>query len=400
MIRKGKKGQTQLKGSLAVPLILMVILLGVVFYTVSVTREERSKLIPKVTYRSLLDETPGILKVDLEHIKITPEPYSLGTVVVDNSPVTRGEAIQSNFAVSHSAVTEDVIDFNFSVTNKEILKEINLNFNILRVTGNGILTISLNDIIIFSDPVAERSNINIPMPANTLNLGQNNLKIRVSGPGLAFWNKNSYVCSDLYLLYKEYSSKAASVDQTLIISKTDLQKIKTAEVQTYINKISNLPANLKLAVNDELVYDNQLTVNENLVINVPLEAFHSGVNTFTWSTERDGSFEVRNAYLVVGKSDEEIGRVVKNYEFSFPDELLSSIRNYDCRLKITKTSDEKNSNVIRVILNDHTLILAFSQNKIDTSVCKYLKKGMNEIYISTNDYLDIASLKVDITSII
>ncbi|MBD3263223.1 hypothetical protein GF374_02485 [Candidatus Woesearchaeota archaeon] len=393
MLRFHKRGKEKVTADIASTIILATILAMIVFYVLTVpgAQEEFNITEKKV----LLDTKPGLIGEAEEKVS-AQEEFTLDNIIIDNSPRQQKSIIFSTAFTKKTLFTEKTASFSFDIINKSALAWINIEANIIEKKGEGNLVFILNGQQIYSKENALNSDITVPLPSNILVEGKNNVTIETSPVGWNFWITNSYKLANVNLVKGTYDSPKASLSQLVTLSSDDLSDAEDAELTAYVKQLSEQPQEIKLRVNEELVFEG--VPPSSFDIGVPLSALKTGTNKIEWEVDRDGIYQIAFGELTISTTTVEDGET-KEYDFTIlsDDWPGIDIGTSTCELYVKQSADKSKGNEITINLNEEVIIYNFVNEKIELDVCEYLVEGKNSISLSASDDVYVERLRVTIS---
>lgn len=159
-------------------------------------------------------------------------------------------------------------------------------FTFLAKKHVGVLTITLNNRVIFQDRLQGQNIAPIRIPSSLLSK-TNILEFQLDSVGLLFWRKNEYILEDV----KIFGSVTDTTEQRSYVSfevlESELTQLQRAVLDYYPSCVQTDVSVLRIFVNDRLLLSQVPDCNMLNRIDVPFSMLKSSVNTLSFETERD-----------------------------------------------------------------------------------------------------------------
>ena len=388
---KGRKG-SESSGSIAGLVILLTVLGMVIFYVIAVPESQREYLNITGPQNVVLDINPGLVgagEVDVEK----EAEYKLATVIADNSPQPFEKLIRDQVLIKKGAFSEESLSASFEIADKSLLGWVFIEADVDGKTGSGDIVLILNDQKVYSAPANLNSKASMQLPLDVLVEGVNNLSVKVSSPGWSFWSTNSYQLSDINVVFGQYDSPTAKVSQLVSLAEKDVTGIGRAQLAAYVSQLSEQPANMKVYVNGETIFDGVPPSSFN--IDIPANLLDVGSNTVEWEVDRDGIYKITFGEIII--STTRLPAEAKKFDFSISSSLWDKIQagKVDCEIYLKQDASKSSGNDITVRLNTNIIKSTFTSEKILLEdVCVDLDEGVNSISLSASKDVYVEQLRI------
>jgi hypothetical protein len=381
--------------------VLLAMLGSLMFYVVEVSPGEREALIEGVEYSNmLLDVSPGIIK-ELEEIDIEKTTRSVGTVEINNVPIEEVALLSNQLFVKRSAFSDEPATIGFKAVDLGIIEQATLTAFVS--DSRGSLSITLNGKPLFSSVVYPGQQITVPVDAENLNEGFNELKFSVTGPGIEFWRNNFYLLSAVNIITLSYPEEEAIATQTFVLREEEIEEADEVEFDSFILQTSMKPAKVSVLLNDNLLYESEVRTKATVSVPVPITYLNVGTNQLVWMVEKDGAYKVSFVRVILESLALED---LKFYTFDISAKDWSRIHStkvpsglpaYGCYLNLTRSTGGKS---ITVRVNSQSFIRSFGeQDELSVNVCEAMKEGPNTVSLAAEDAIFIDRLTFELKGI-
>ncbi len=410
--------KAQGSGAIAPMIILLVLLAAIIFYVITVPPGEREHLLGNLTTptyeRTVLDVSPGLIS-GATATGVERTYKTLSTVDVDYTPQPATRALSSQLIVTHGLFKQDIGNFSFDVSNRDILGSAKVYLLITDKIGTGLLQVAVNGKVVFAGGVEVGQEATISLPIDAIVQGSNNLKLYVSSPGIKFWTTNSYTLSTINLALANYDASKATQTQTFTLTAGELAGIQSAMLTASIKQISESSGELKVTLNGNEIYKATPAQVTSLSVAIPTSLL-SGTNTLQWSVAKDGAYSIVLGQVALATSTFESGGVA-NYGFTLTsnENAKLQLHTLSCELKMIRTPIATSSSgeelppppptggavaipAIDVTINGVAIPYLFSGDTVTDSICKYLRSGSNMISLSAENDIFVQQLTIKVTS--
>ena len=367
-------------------IILIALLVGIVAYVIVTTPAEREALIgPIYSERAALDISPGLVKgmpaksYGLEH--------ELPSIELDCTPISKENLLSSRVLVECSGFSNKQAQYVISV-NKSDFAGASLSFNVVSRTGNKELLVYLDDVLIFAGVLGAGPQ-EVPLPIDSLK-EHNTIKISVAPPGPAFWQKTTYILSDIKLLTKNYFEERSGQSATFDLSTTELNGLLGAHFDCYAKQLSPNPGKIKIALNGETLWFANPPTSGSISFEIPPTMLNQ-TNTLEFSTERDSHYQI--LFGKITTSYVKAAYKIPTWKFNLTNEELAYAKSGKANCWLIVRASEPLTQPITFLINYQKVSFTPKDGAIEADICAYLQKeNQLSIYPPTDLYL--TSLKV------
>lgn len=379
-------------GSIAVLIILIA--LFVVFYILMLPPAEREALLNESYDETSQGKTPVKYDIYLLEPKIPGllKPFESDVVKHELNPVIlyiKDEPIITDLTnslyVSKNLFVDRSHDLTFTVEDLDNVDKINLFF--LSRSGDGNLIIELNgEEVFYGVPRASES---VTLSPDLL-IKQNNLKFKVSSPGIAFWGTNEYRLGDIKVK-ENYELENTMEERSFVL--TNSEEKDEAELNYYIfcnNPIKSSNSKLKIFLNDKEISSELIgCVSTTKTLAINSKDLKDGVNKLIFEID-SGDFLIND--IVLKTKAKEGGGI--DYKFTASKSQYEDvlIEKKDAILKIGFIGNDLKRCTISI--NNNEFSLETSAESYSKSISNYIKEGNNIIKIIPDNEFEITDLEI------
>src|SRR3989344_552522 len=218
---RSKKAQSE-GGAVAV--ILIIIALFMVLYLLFISPEERERILDSNNTGSsigtsgrssfsrieLVAESPGLVTPTKEFAIV----HRLPGVNIFLKEEPSFKPLSSDLTVSRTLLSENSPTLKFNLDHLEETTTASLIFSVEE--SEGTLELEINDNIFYSKQIQKKGVEIVEIPKSSL-IDRNEIKFRVSSPGIAFWATNKYHLKDISVK-QEYVKRNREETRTFTIT--------------------------------------------------------------------------------------------------------------------------------------------------------------------------------------
>jgi hypothetical protein len=391
---KPKRGQSGMNAAILVAIIAGIMILYIIF----ISPEEREKILVEneengghTTSRdniSLLSETIGTLdligKLDDRDI---PNIYLIESV---NSKEL--DSINPVY-VRNGWFDKRIKQVTFYIDNLEDTDNIVLSFTAPK--RKGILTIKLNDNVIFDYDVQSLNVEPIKLPKNILK-NENILEFSVSGVGMAFWSTNEYDLENIKVIGDITDKSRQESRNTFSLTGAQYKNIKQATIKfiPYCSRASEVGM-LNVYINNRNIFS-AVPVCEDLVKqDVPLSVLNEGENNVVFKTDK-GSYSIEQIKIEMAPIEK---KSYLAYYFDINSTVFEDIRDGDKNVILRiEFVDEDSDKKAELDVNDHLYMInikADDEKKVyERYIDSWIEKGSNFVKLTPQIKMEIVKLEV------
>jgi len=380
--------------------VLLAMLGALVFYVLEVTPSEREALIDVEEYSNvILDVSPGVIEeVDEDEIdKITK---SLGEVTISNTAVEDLALLSDQLFVRRSVYSEEPAIVGFKITGLDTFQQASLSFF---AEGSGSLIIHLNGRQIYLSPVSPGQQVIVPLDTAYLTEGFNEIRFSVSGPGVEFWRVNNYLLNAVNIITLTYPGEEVIEEQSFVLTESDLESVDRVDLTAFALKLSTLPSDVTIFLNDNLLYESKVQHRASLNIPVPVMYLNTGANKLTWMVEKDGAYKFSFISFVIESLPLEKTEFYsfeispRDYQRVIARRVPQGVPAYGCFLNITRSGGAR---TINIRVNSQSYAKTFTaEEKISFDICEAVREGSNIVSLSAEDSVALDRMTFEIRNL-
>ncbi|MBU0962565.1 MAG: hypothetical protein KKD48_01530 [Nanoarchaeota archaeon] len=386
-----KNKRAQESGS-AIAVLVLLIALFMLLYVLLLPPEQREDILNQTISKNgdsnqinpvvLLSESPGELFPNKEG-NIKHDISSLNIFVKDEPQTNR---LANALEISRSLFSSKPQTVTFQIDDLTNIKSVILFFSVAKASGN--LQIWLNDNIVLDKKVEGVQTIELP----TNYLKRNNiLELKVSGPGLLFFTKNSYELEDIGIK-ETFEVINPKEERIFTISETEKAGLQKAilKYQIYCNGLDNGNTDFKILLNDKQVISKIIScIGGSEEVELPNENIKEGTNKLTFIIG-EGDFLLSQINVETELKE----KSNPTYHFDINNDDYDNIINggADVTLRITGAKTKK----ANLIINDKKILMDTSEDTFSKDIRDYVNEGDNFIkIIPINTFtMDLLEVKI------
>ncbi len=387
-----KRAQTGTNAAILIAIIALLIILYIIF----IPTAQREKLFENRTGGTttsgeenpdiLLRAFPGTLSISkgLESQKIIPDAFLVETTAAK-------ELKRVNpFIVRNGWLDKRSHKFDFELDDPENTDNVLLTFTAKK--RQGILTIRLNDGVIFESELASSSPE--PVKLDKKQLGKTNtLEFSVSSVGTKFWTTNEYSFENMKII-GDITDKSRQ-ESTNIFTLTD-SEFKSMEKATlrfvpYCGTVNDLGL-LEIFVNNKKIFSAVPVCDSLYRQSIPKSVLDEGENNVVFRTN-SGSYSVEQISIALEFKEP----VVKTYYFEISKDNFNKIRNGNVDLEITiKFADANSRKMAKLDINGHVETIETDKAVFTKNIESKVSEGNNFVRLEPLEDLEVVELRVDL----
>ncbi len=286
-----KRGQSA-AGAAVFLAIVMALLIGFILFITPKERAELlgesnlSKTVKSSTATTTAEEVETMLSVSPGRIDFLGQKeveHPLPVVTIYTKTESKLLAEKNSAYAKKGVFSEEQSKFRFSLTDLENTENMLFSFSVLQAEGR--LKITLNDEEVFNAEVDSFARP-IPLPKNLLR-EDNELLIRVSSPGIAFWATNEIQLENLKVVGDVTALDAQTSKVVFLVSETEKHNLDEVRFKFQPECIITQVGKLRISLNDQEIYQ---TIPDCDLAIVPIELspsfIQAGENELRFHTER------------------------------------------------------------------------------------------------------------------
>lgn len=248
-------------------------------------------------------EEGGEITVDLT-VKVQ-EPSEPGTEILSRT-VYVGDFVVSYAQGTETVKTERNIEVGKSTISANIDRDMNLIndgsliLNILYTNNEGNLVVKFNNEVLH-DTTTMPGGLIIPLGKSQLK-SYNVIEISTSTPWWKFWADSVYKIEKMELRIDYFGD--IEREETFEVYASELSNFKEGFVTFNVNNYEG-PGHLEVKINGYTLYDGSRRGSFELEFDFAEVGLTKGMNTISFSTERESSYEIGNAKIIIVQEQSE-----------------------------------------------------------------------------------------------
>ena len=385
-----KKAQGGMNAAVLVAIIAGLIILYIVFLPGS----EREKLVQKDTEpgttetssNALLQAFPGSLSTSgsLESEKEIPNIFLVETT-------NAKELYKENpFIVRNGWFDKKTKVINFDLADLENTDNVVFSFTAKKRTG--ILTIKLNDAVVFENEIASEVVEPVRLDKRLLS-DTNTIEISVSSSGARFWTTNEYSFENAKITGDITDTSRQESENIFTISESEFASVDKATLRfiPYCGNVNEI-GNLDVFVNNRKLFSSVPVCDNAYRQSIPKAMLNEGENNIVFKTGK-GSYSVEQVKIVLEFKESGI----KTYYFQIDSSKFRSIRNGDSDVQLTlKFVDDGKQKRAKLDINGKAETIETSKALFTKLINSKVSEGNNYIRLEPFEDLEVVELKVEL----
>jgi len=219
----------------------------------------------------------------------------IGDFTVSYAQGTETVKTESDIEVKKSMSQDKKTTISASITrDMDLVTEGSLVLNVFYTNNEGNLVVKFNDEVVY-DNSPMPGEVVIPLSKNLLK-SYNIIEISTSKPGWKFWTSSVYRIEKMELKIKYFGD--IEREQTFEVYADELTNFKEGAVSFYVNSYEG-SGNLKVEINGYTLYDGSRRGSFELSFDFAEVGLTRGMNTISFSTEKETSYEIEKAKIII-----------------------------------------------------------------------------------------------------
>jgi hypothetical protein len=393
-MKKKKRGQEHLEGGKAAGLVGLIIVV-VVLYIIFLPPEERNELLgeedngktsssEKETNLTLLSENPGTISFigQKDADKSIPNIYLYKD--------TNAQVIEkfNDFYVRNGYFDKIRKNITFSINDLENTDNVMLSFTTAKNTG--ILTIKLNDEIIYEYDISTL-NVN-PIELKKSSLKQNNiLDFSVGGVGWMFWKTNEYSFENVKVIGDITDVTGQKSRNVFTLTEAEYQNIDKSELKfvPYCKYEGDVGV-LEAFINNRNVYSAVPVCDDPVKQPFSIDILNSGENNVVFKSTK-GSYSIEQITLELNLKETQ--KIIYYFELNESQYLNITKEGKNVNLYITFVEDDEEKK-LDLSINGHLTSIRQDESKYKKDISHWIEEGNNYIEIRPKTTLYIVKLEI------
>lgn len=391
-----KKGQVA-NPQQYVALYIFLIIIILVVYILFLPPDDRADLLEQNRTYLYGEEDPK----DKITVIMTEEPGRLSNVAEDEiikdfpsfSLFTRTDATSlldfDSIYIKKSLFEEQKGNISFFIENFENIENFVLSYSVPQ--RSGVLTITLNDIIIMSRELTTASPSPLRLPKDYLR-EENRLVFSVSGPGIEFWKSNEYALENLKITADVTDKTSQDNTQVLFVTEKEMDNLEFLELRFVADCREPDVGPLQIYLRKRKIYDSVPDCGD--VIQVPPvdgNRLVQGENELRFTTEK-GNYLLYNIETKLQLKEP----LFPTYFFYLDAEQFEKIETDEADINITilfsNSIDRKKG---EIYINDYITEVETYESDYHRKINSFIREGNNAVEVRPKtEKLDITELKI------
>lgn len=280
-----------------------------------------------------------------------------------------------------------IIDFDISdFDNTE-----NVIFSFQTKKNDGILTIKLNNEIIFESDIDQQTPGPVKLRKDDL-LRSNTLELSLSGVGAKFWKTNEYTFEDVKIIGDITDKTKQQSRNIFTLTGTELSNIEEANLRfvPYCSNVADV-GTLEISVNGRNLFSAVPVCEDSYKQPLPLNLLETGENNIVFKTNK-GSYSVEQ--IRIDFEEEELKSNV--YFFEVNQSTIDEREDDDDKdfiLTIEFVDDDENKRA-DLNINDRLSSIDEEDRIFTKNLNNFIEEGNNFIELRPRNRLDVREIKV------
>ncbi|MEK6983811.1 MAG: hypothetical protein AABX33_04520 [Nanoarchaeota archaeon] len=386
-----KKAQSGINAAVLVAIIAGLIILYIIFLPAS----EREKLVGEEKSKTakgekesdmLLKSFPGLLTTskNLEDEKSIPNIF-----LVETTNAKELEKINP-FIVRNGWFDKKTKKFNFELENHENTDNVVVSFTAKK--RKGILTIKLNDAVIFENELASEVIEPVKLDKSLLKKA-NFLEFSVSSVGARFWTTNEYSLENAKIIGDITDATRQQSTNLFTLSEPELKNMDKATLKfiPYCGNVNDVGA-LDIFINDKKLFSSVPVCDNAYKQSLPKSVLNEDENNIVFKTNK-GSYSVEQIKISLEFKEP----TTKTYFFEINESIFKKIRNTDEDAELTiKFIDDKKEKRLKLDINGNFETVETEKGSFTKNIDSRIVEGNNYIKLVPFEDLEVVELKVGV----
>jgi len=393
ILNKNKKAQTS--GAQAAALVGLILILMIV-YVLFIPESERNELLGEEEEttsgtNNVEEEGKILLSENIGSLSYLKEKeYEIGLSSFKLFKTTNAEIIkrENPFIVRNGWFDKKTKEISFKIDDLNVVDNVILSFN--AKTRKGILTIKLNDNILFEDRVTRFNNI-VYIPKDNLK-NENSLEFSVSGVGARFWRTNEYSVEDVKITADITDISRQETKNTFYIEEWKYDNLEKATLKftPYCNP--NDVGILNIELNKRNIFSGVPDCDSINRIDIDPYVLNAGTNKVIFKTEK-GSYlvDLIKVILELKKASNPV------YYFELNETETEEVMNNSKEVLLSiEFVDDNEYKTLDLVVNGHKRRIDQKQESYERDISEWVEEGNNYIELIPKTDLEIINLKVEL----
>jgi len=390
-MKEQKKSQGGLNAAILVAIIAGLIILYIVFLPTA----EREKVIGQENAKGT---TNGDSQNEL--LKVFPGALSTSKGLEDEKSISNIFLVETTNAKELERINPFIVRSGwFDKKTRKIDFQLDDTGNtdnvILSFTAkkrNGVLTIKLNDAVIFENELT--SDITEPIRLDKKLLSKSNfLEFSVSSVGARFWTTNEYSLENVKIIGDITDTSRQESTNIFTLSESEFSSLDKAVLKfiPYCGNVNMLGA-LDIFVNSKKLFSSVPVCNNAYKQSVPKSALNEGENNIVFKTNK-GSYSVEQIRVSLEFKEP----TVKTYFFEIDSSTFKKIRSGDRNVVLTtKFTDAKKQKRAKLDVNGHIETIETEKIIFTRNINNKVAEGNNFVRLEPLEDIEVVEMRIEL----
>ena len=385
-----KKAESGLNAAILVAIIAVLIILYIIFLPTA----EREKLLEDEKgeesvggdANALLSVAPGTLSTaqGLEEDKDIPNIFLVETVNAKELEKINPFIIRNGWFDKKSKVID------FELADDENVDNVVISFTAKK--KQGILTIKLNNVIVFENELTSEVTEPVKLAKNLLGK-TNTLEFTVSSVGARFWTTNEYSFENAKLIGDITDTTRQESANIFTLSESEHSSMERATLKfiPYCSNVNEVGA-LDIFVNNKKVFSS-VPVCDNLYRqSIPKSVLNDGGNNIVFKTNK-GTYSIEQIKISLEFKEPKI----KTYYFEVDSSTFNKIKESGEDVMLTiKFVEDNNQKSVKLDVNGHIETVETEKASFSKKINSLVSEGNNYVRLEPLEDVEVVELKIEL----
>lgn len=389
------KAQKRSQGGLNAAILVAIIAGLIILYIVFLPSAERERFIGEEEAKAVNgEEKPNVL------LRVSPGILSTSKGLEDEKRIPNIFLVETTNAKELKKINPFIVRSGwFDKKDKKIDFELddpdNTDNVIVSFTAKkreGVLTIKLNDVLIFENELT--SDIIEPVKLDKKLLSKSNfLEFSVSSVGAKFWTTNEYGFENVKIIGDITDTSRQESTNIFTLSESEYSSMDKATLKfiPYCSNVNEL-GTLDIFINNKKLFSSVPVCDNAYKQSIPKSALNEGENNIIFKTNK-GSYSVEQIRIVLEFKEPK----VKTYFFEIDASTFKKIKDDDKDVMLSiKFVDDKKPKRAKLDVNGHIETIETEKLLISRNIDSKVTEGNNFIRLEPLEDMEVVELKVEL----
>lgn len=377
--------------------ILVAIIAGlIILYIVFLPSSERQKLVTEEKTKTTTEgENPNVL------LKAFPGSLSAAQGLEDEKSISNIFLVETTNAKELEKINPFIVrngwfDKRAKTINFDLDDPANTDNVVITFTAkkrSGILTIKLNNAIVFENEIAGEAVEPVKLDKKQLQKS-NSLEFTVSSVGAKFWTTNEYSFENIKIIGDITDTSRQESANVFTLSDSEFSSMDKATLKfiPYCGNVRDI-GNLDILVNNKKLFSSVPVCDNSYKQSIPKSALNQGENNIVFKTSK-GSYSVEQIKIALEFKEPK----VKTYFFEIDSSAFKKITNgnNDATLTIKFTDDGRQKRA-KLDVNGHAETIETNKALFSKNINSKVSQGNNFIRLEPLEDMEVTELRVELT---